>query len=234
MIWPRDGQLCSAGCWWFARFPASGYFKTMKLLLFKAHQGDPLGGAIRDITRTPYTHAAVLKDEATNTISEAFFPHVRERVLENSELAGIDVFDVSSTWPTFTPLTADQVAKALAHCANSEAEQESYAVTNLFRFLPGVEKIIGDVKDDGTTSPVICSQYAFDVFDAAGVQILNTASDHLAPGYLAWSPLVFPAQPLKLLVQAPQKAAGASFLFEAIKVAEYASEAVKPIVEACK
>lgn len=171
----------------------------MKLLLFKVHQGDPLGGAIQDVTRTVYTHAAILKDEATNTISEAYFPHVRERVLDNAELAGIDAFDISTTFPNFTALTPEQVAAALDHCAKSEAEQESYAIRNLFAFLPGVNEVIKGVKDDGTTSPIICSQYAFDVVAAAGVELLNTDSGNLAPGYLAWSPMLKPAKPLLLI-----------------------------------
>ena len=49
----------------------------MKLLLFKVHAGDPLSKVIVGETRTQYTHAAVLVDELTNKICEAYVPHVR-------------------------------------------------------------------------------------------------------------------------------------------------------------
>jgi hypothetical protein len=199
----------------------------MKLLLFRVHQGDKLDGAIEDVTRTAYVHAAILKSETTNTISEAFFPHVRERILNNSELHGIDVFDISTTWPNFTPMTASQVAAALAHCAKCEAEKESYAIQNLFAFLPGINELIKGVQDDGTTSPVICSQYAFDVISASGIKMLNAVSNDLAPGYLSWSPILFSAPQLKMLPSQPQPASRPSFAQEVVRAAQSVASAVK-------
>lgn len=208
----------------------------MKLLLFKVHQGDILATAIEAVTRASYTHAAILKDEATNTISEAFFPHVRERVLDNSELHGIDVFDISTTFPQFTPLTADQTAAILAQCAAAEKIHEDYSISNLFRFIPGMEELIGKAQDDGKTSAVFCSQFCADkINDAIGLKLLNADSADLAPGYLSWSPLLFPAPPLKLLTgiaaNAPSKPVAMSFATEAVKVAEAAIEAAKPATD---
>ncbi len=215
----------------------------MKLLLFKASP-PPEGGlladaekaldaGIEDVTRSIYKHAVILKDEATNTISEAFFPHVRERVLDNSELHGIDVFDISTTYPQFTPLTPAQVQGVLDACAAAEKTHEDYNIAGLFDFIPGLNLLIKQVQDDGKTSPVFCSQYAVDkIASGAGLKLLNAPSADLAPGYLVWSPLVFPAPPLKLLtsnpVNAPTLPAVASFAAEAVKVAEYVAEAVKP------
>lgn len=208
----------------------------MKLLLFRVHQGDVLSEAIQVVTRANYTHAAILKDEAANTISEAFFPHVRERVLDNSELHGIDVFDISTTFPQFTPLTEAQAAAIIAQCEAAEKIHEDYSISNLFRFIPGMEELIGKAQDDGKTSAVFCSQFCADkINDAIGLKLLLAPSADLAPGYLAWSPLLFPAPPLKLLtgnpVNAPTKPVGLSFTAESVKVAEAVAEAVKPATD---
>ena len=168
----------------------------IKLLLFKAHQGDPISGAISAVTRSQYTHAAILKDESTNTISEAWWPHVRERRLDNSELHGIDVFNISTTFPEYTPLTPAQVEAILSRCREREKVHEDYSISNLFRFLPAVEDLIGKAHDTNPESPVFCSQYCFDVI---GIRLLNAPSADLAPGYLGWSPLLFPCAPLAFL-----------------------------------
>ncbi len=168
----------------------------IKLLLFKAHQGDPISRVISAVTRSQYTHAAILKDEATNTISEAWFPHVRERRLDNSELHGIDVFNISTTFPEYTPLTAAQNEAILSRCEEREKIHEDYSISNLFRFIPGLEDLIGKARDTGPQADVFCSQYAFDVIS---LLLLNAPSSELAPGYLGWSPLLFPCAPLAFL-----------------------------------
>ncbi len=43
----------------------------MKILLFQHHQNDPLSWAIKQVTREPYVHAAILVDESTREIIEA-------------------------------------------------------------------------------------------------------------------------------------------------------------------
>lgn len=163
----------------------------MKLLLFRQHAGDLLSSVIVDDTRTIYTHAAILIDEATNKISEAYIPHVRSRFLLDSELAGIDAFDIDF-------LTPEKEAAVVAYCMAAEAAKEPYSIENLCRFNPLFRKILGEATDLTIHSPVICSQYVFDAFDrAAGIKLLNAQSYQIAPGYLAWSPLLFPARALK-------------------------------------
>ncbi len=162
----------------------------MKLLLFRVHGRDPLSAVIVGETRTQYTHAAVLVDEATNKICEAYMPQVHYRLLLDSELAGIDAFDVAG-------LTPEKVAGALAYCAEAVAAHEPYSVENLCRFNPFLRDLLGEAKDVGVHSPVICSQFAFDVFDrGAHIKLLNAPSYVLAPGYLAWSTLAVPAAAL--------------------------------------
>ena len=67
----------------------------MKVLLFREHAGDPLCALISALSRSQYTHAAVLTDEAKLEIHEAYFPQVRVRTLAPAELAGIDVFAIN-------------------------------------------------------------------------------------------------------------------------------------------
>ena len=180
--------------------PGNLFMKKIQLLLCRAHPGDPLTGAIKDITRTNYSHAMLLKNPDTNTVSEAFFPHVRERFLDNSEIHGIDVFDISTTYPNFTPLTEVQVQNVLDACAAAEKTHEDYNIIGMLAFLPGVDLLIKQAQDDGKTSPVFCSQYCADKISVgSGLNLLNADSKLLAPGYLAWSPLLFPAPPLKLI-----------------------------------
>jgi hypothetical protein len=173
----------------------------IKVLLFREHKDDPLGAIIRDVTREPYTHAALLVDPVTNTISEAYFPHVRRRQLDNTELGGIDVYYISTTFPVYTELLPGQAQAIAEHCAKSEAEKEGYSITNLFRFLPGFSKLIGDAVDNGDTSKVFCSQYVIDSVATAGIRLLNAPGYMLAPGYLSWSPLLLPAPALLPLVK---------------------------------
>ena len=163
----------------------------MKLALFRAHAGDPLCNVIAAVTRTEFTHAAILTNEETNEISEAYVPHVRRRLLKDSELAGIAVFDVAG-------LTPEREAGVLAYCADAEAKQEPYSIENLFRFNPLLLQIFGEAADANDHAPVICSQYAFDGFErGAGIRLLNAPSYKLAPGFLAWSPLLTTAPDLK-------------------------------------
>jgi hypothetical protein len=89
------------------------------------------------------------------------------------------------------------VAGALAYCAAAVAAQEPYSIENLCRFNPFLRDLLGEAQDVGVHSPVICSQFAFDVFDrGAHIKLLNAPSYVLAPGYLAWSTLLTPAAAL--------------------------------------
>ena len=156
----------------------------MKILLFQHHANDPLSWAIKQITREPYVHAAILVDESKNEIIEAFFPHVRRRLLDDSELSGIDVFAVEG-------ITPEQEAAVVDYAASCLTEGESYSIANLFRFIPVARDLIGEATDAGPQSSVFCSQFAFDaVHRGGGIQLLNAHSYEVAPGYLAWSPLL--------------------------------------------
>jgi hypothetical protein len=156
----------------------------MKILLFQHHANDPLSWAIKQITREPYVHAAILVDETKNEIIEAFFPHVRRRALADNELSGIDVFAV-------TNITSEQEEAVIAYAQSCVTEGEDYSIANLFRFLPGVRDVIGEASDDSARNAVFCSQFAFDaVHRGGGIQLLNAHSYEIAPGYLAWSPLL--------------------------------------------
>jgi len=71
---------------------------------------------------------------------------------------------------------------------------------NLLRFGGLIRELIGEAKDVNDHSPVICSQYAFDAIDrGAGIKLLNVEPYKVAPGYLAWSPLLVRCEPLKPL-----------------------------------
>ena len=161
--------------------------------LFREHKGDPLSFLIIEETRTAYTHACIITDRLKNEISEAYAPHVRRRILDDSEVEGIDVFDING-------LTAEQSQAILDECARREAVKEPYAITNLFRFNPFLRAIFGEAKDDGSDNrPVICSQYALDVVKVARPPLLNAPSYAVDPGHVAWSTELTPAPPLKPL-----------------------------------
>lgn len=160
------------------------------MILFRTHVGDPLSEVIDAVTRGTHTHAAILTDEGTNTICEAYVPHVRFRQLKDSELAGIDVYDI-------TGLTPEKEAGVLAYCKEAAAVQEPYSIENLERFNPLLRAIIGEAKDVDVHSPVICSQFDMDAFErGGGIKLLNVPSYKVAPEYLAWSPYATLAAPL--------------------------------------
>ena len=163
----------------------------MKILLFQHHVNDPLSWAIKQVTREPYVHAAILVDESKNEIIEAFFPHVRRRTLANTELSGIDVFSVFG-------ITPDQEKAVVDYATACLTEGTSYSIANLFRFLPVASDLIGEATDAGPQSAVFCSQFAFDaVHRGGGILLLNARSYQIAPGYLPWSPLLSKVDPLK-------------------------------------
>lgn len=163
----------------------------MKILLFQHHANDPLSWAIKQITREPYVHAAILVDEDKLVIIEAFFPHVRMRALAESELAGIDVFAVVGITPA-------QELAVIEYAKSCLTVGESYSIANLFRFVPVARDLIGEATDVGPQSAVFCSQFCFDaVHRGGGIQLLNAHSYEVAPGYLPWSPLLVKQPGLK-------------------------------------
>jgi hypothetical protein len=167
----------------------------MKILLFQHHQNDPLSWAIKQVTREPYVHAALLVDEAAHEIIEAYWPHVRRRVLADSELAGIDVFAVTGISPAQEKAVCDYAQTCLT-------EKEGYSIPNLFRFLPVCRTVLGEASDDSPSASVFCSQFAFDaVHRGGGLQLLNAHSYQMAPGYLAWSPFLEKQPSLQALLK---------------------------------
>lgn len=162
----------------------------MKLLLFQHHASDPLSWAIKQLTRGNYVHAAILTDETRNEIIEAYFPHVRKRLLADSELSGIDVFEI-------TGITIEQEQAIIAYATNCLTSGESYSIANLFRFIPVARDLIGEATDAGPQSSVFCSQFAFDaVHRGGGLQLLNAHSYEVSPVVLSWSPLIKQIAPL--------------------------------------
>ena len=167
----------------------------------------------------------------TNQIFELYFPHARFRFLSNDEIHNIDVFEISTTYPNFTPLSAAQEKGILDYCKQSVADHEGYSIQGLIDFIPGFAELVGKAKDDGVTSKAFCSQGVIDALArGADLKILNQAqSGQIAPGYITWSPLVFAAEPLKLLSATAQQPGQPSFAQEAIKAAESVADAVREV-----
>lgn len=170
-----------------------------KILLFRVHQGDPLSWVIKETTWENYTHAAGLVDEATNTIIEAYYPHVRRRQLLDSELDGIDVFTLKDATPEQLQGIVDWLAKAVTTDAG-------YSIANLFRFVPPFRAVLGDPPDPTQPSASeFCSQLQFSACLYGGkIRLLNTESYKVDPGHLGWSTLLVPAEQLKPMKISPQ------------------------------
>jgi len=162
----------------------------MKIAIFRNHANDPLSFAIKALMRTQYTHAALLEDEAGLGIIEAFWPVVRRRKLDPSEVSGIDFFEVAG-------LTPEKTQAVVAFCDAAIAAHERYSIANLFRFLAPARAVLGEATDAGNgTNPVFCSQFVFDaITHGGGVPLFSKGvnSGEVDPGHLAWSPVLVPA-----------------------------------------
>lgn len=155
----------------------------MRICLFRSHANDPLSFLIKAETRGGYSHAAVEIDKAMHTIIEAYWPHVRKRTLDPSEIDGIDFFTVAG-------ITADQEAKVIAYCEAAAAAMTPYSIEDLLRFLAPVRAVLGESKDGGLSVPKFCSMFAFDAVLSAGVSLLRAHSYEVDPAHLAWSTLL--------------------------------------------
>lgn len=162
----------------------------IKLLLFKDHQGDLLGGLIKAVCRGSYVHAALLLDEPSLTIWEEYWPRVRTRTLKPSELPGIDVFAITG----LTPRVEEDI---LAYCHRAIAARESYSIVGLLRFSPLLRWIIGEARADGISYPAFCSQAAFEAIHAGGITLLKEHSWEVSPQALATSPFLTLTAPLQ-------------------------------------
>ena len=156
----------------------------MKIALFKVHDNDPLSFLIKARTRGQYSHAAVVVDEASFTIIEAYYPHVRKRVLSPDEIRNIDFFEVQG-------ITPEQETKVVAYCEAAVAAMTDYSITDLFRFLAPVRALLGEPTDDGSLNiPKFCSMFVFDAMLSAGITLLNAHSYEVDPVHLTWSTLL--------------------------------------------
>jgi hypothetical protein len=166
----------------------------MKVLLYKHHANDPLSFVISALTRAGYVHASILEEDPAKpplSIIEAYYPVVRERVLDPSELASIDVFSVVGITPA-------QEAAVLDYARKAVAAHEKYSITNLTRFLPEVRAIIGEGSDAPSMStPTFCSEFVVRALrDGANIALFNAPAYDIDPGHLAWTTLLAKAQPL--------------------------------------
>jgi hypothetical protein len=169
----------------------------MKILQFRDHTNDPLSWVIKEATRADYVHTAALVNEDTHEIIEAYFPHVRKRVLADSELAGIDVFAIDGITPA-------QEAAMVAWLEKARTDNAPYSIANLFRFEMPFRLVIGEAKEPAQPNvSEFCSQLIFSAAEfGAQIKLLNTQSYKVAPGYLAWSTLLKPQPPLRPLSSA--------------------------------
>jgi hypothetical protein len=178
----------------------------MKILAFHAHAGDPLSFLIKAITRSQYCHGAVLVDnkkwiesiltetgqipiENAHLIVEAYWPKVRSRFLDASELAEIDVFDV----PAFTGEMEDRSMRWIGEQLN---QGTSYDVVDLFRFVPGFRAQLGEANDDAYKRHTFCSMFVFNAYRFGGLRLLNCHDYECSPDKMGWSPLSVPAAKL--------------------------------------
>ena len=155
----------------------------MRVAIFRQHKGDPLCFAISALMRTGYSHAALEVEEGE--IVEAFWPCVRRRKLDPSELPGIDFFEIAG-------LDAVKAQLIREYCEARIGAKARYSIWNFFRFLPWFRFFFGEAKDDGKTSAVFCSQFVFDALRSGGIPLFSalTNSWEVDPGHLAWSPLL--------------------------------------------
>lgn len=132
---------------------------------------------IKDLTRSKFSHAALLYPCGTVVLESADGIGVRERFL-NEDTDPFTRFDVPLLGP-------DGWQKAIAHgktlIGTKYAWQTDVAFV-LTQIPPALDERM-------------CSQLAHECVWVGGVQLLNTEDWKVAPGHLAWSPLVVEGTP---------------------------------------
>jgi hypothetical protein len=173
---------------------------NIKILLFRHHANDPISRIIGAHTRSAESHAAFLVDPATNTIIEAYVPTVRKRQLSNSELAGIDVYDIPGLSPA-------QEAALLEYLEAAVKAHEPYSIADLFKFYALPRAILGDQQPSPSlTAPTFCSMLVMRGMNyGARYPILNAPEQDVDPGHVKWTPLISLAAPLKPLPELEQQ-----------------------------
>lgn len=118
---------------------------TPKILLWTAHQGDLLSGAINFLTNGTVSHAGFLRADG-KTVHEAYLPVVRDRPLRDEERPGVRCFELEG-------LTEEQGVALEAHFDKAIETGVQYSVADLFRNLLRMP-----MPDDQHT---FCSRYVF-------------------------------------------------------------------------
>ena len=177
----------------------------MKILLFRAHKGDPISRIIKAITRSVYSHAAILIDspswrakvigqfnvvvsDTPYLIIEAVWPKVHARFLGHEELSNIDVYDV----PAHTP---DREDHSMNWLVDQLKEAIRYDVWDLFRFLAVARKFLGDGDSKSYKRFTFCSMLDYNAFRVGGTRLFSPLvhDRDVSPDKLSWSPLAIPA-----------------------------------------
>jgi hypothetical protein len=179
----------------------------MKILLFRAHKGDPISKIIKAITRSVYSHAAILVDTIKwrdavacrfdllpvkgHLIIEAVWPKVHARYLDDEELGNIDVYDV----PAHTP---DREDHSMNWLVDQLAEGIRYDVWDLFRFLAIARKFLGDGDSKSYKRFTFCSMLDYNAFRVGGTRLFSPLvhDRDVSPDKLSWSPLAIPVPQL--------------------------------------
>jgi len=153
----------------------------IRVASFRVHQHDPLGFLIQAETRGPYTHSALEIDRGTRTIIEAYYPTVRQRVLDPAEVSGIDFFQIRG-------LTDAQEQQILAFARHAIEVHEAYSISDLFRFNPFFRLFLGETND--VSKSAFCSMFAKLAIESSGLVLLNAHAYEVDPYRLTWSPLL--------------------------------------------
>jgi hypothetical protein len=166
--------------------------------------GSAIDFAIKAITRSQYSHVAMLIDDPVwretvrescklgagdNVIIEALFPRVRARTLNDSELPNIDVFDV----PTHTTAQHDKSMQWLLKQVGLAYDSE-----DLLRFLPNFRAFMGEGSDTSYLKHTFCSMMAYNYYRFGDTCLFRCVHDYeVAPGYLFSSPMFTPLPALQ-------------------------------------
>ena len=174
----------------------------MKILLFRAHDGDPLSIAIQKISQSPYCHAAILidsdspyrkafaalcgfVDDGGDMVVEEYWPDAQARMLRIGERRNCDTVLIRE-W------SADNEALAMKWWLAAIRDKVAYDAIDLPRFLPLVRLLIGnpDISEAGAKRHLFCSDAVVVCCRESGLPILNAPGCQVTPGQISWSPLV--------------------------------------------
>jgi len=159
----------------------------MRILIWTKHPGDLLGEAIDLVTHGPAQHAAFLR--RNGLIHEAYWPQVRDRKLMAEELPLVKTF-------TLRGLTPIQEAIFETYFDHALLQHIKYSPADLFRFLFN--------RPDTDEKHTFCSRYVMHTImqvcpPELWPQVRCMDGDWVSPRDLLISPMLVPAEPLKLI-----------------------------------